>query len=336
MAFATAIYVIIEDEAHEDPAHTILPELQEREQLEEVAPSVWRSDQGYDLTIVPLNVVTEQRPYLFAYPTPEAMAAHLGKMTQRYGGLMLTSDPDTMGRDTVIALTDDEGLISEMRAAGFTAFAVRDAMITDSSGFLTTVSAMKTDGLQIAVEQEDAMFSDGNDVSSTTRAVPAPLQLTAAEPVPVALGYTYLVGTSEGDIAALVDLIMARNGAKNFEVMRDDKSGGFVAAQYSTGDMTLDIEGSDLGDWPYLDFPAKALVEVSQSFAAFDDVDPETTQVFDPAVRELAAAFGLCLVVEVAFDAVSGRLSGYRRDDNARLVPVDLALPDVEDEEDNL
>jgi hypothetical protein len=55
-----------------------------------------------------------------------------------------------------------------------------------------------------------------------------------------------------------------------------------------------------------------ALLRVSQSLsAAPEDPGPRPTYAADAALKQFAAAFGLCLAIDVPFDSMTGALSGY-------------------------
>jgi hypothetical protein len=262
--------------------------------------------------ITPGGYVPELRTeaYTAAFVSHDTLLAFMAREAGEFGAIGICADADTAGPDTTVYVAADAEAAAAVRAGGGYAYHGDGKTVADAAAMLAQLSQFKATKTVRQQAWLDAVHESDTPVARVAApVVPAPGIQLGAGPVLLAQGMDVLIG-GKGSPQQLATDVAALIGAHEI-VHGWQGDTQWTGAEAQAGALACAFYPEDGADWPGLpDMPA--LLRLSQSLsAAPEDPGPGPTYAADAALKQFAAAFGLCLAIDVPFDSMTGALSGY-------------------------
>ena len=325
---SVTILFVLHGPRHDDAGHSELSAMAARHGL--AVSSVARAEgPGMVLDDLGYRMADAYRPYRATAASMERAVAFLRVELDLHEGVTILRHPDRNDPRTDLLIVTDAALATELRQAGF---AAAHADPRDPSAIAYLLQEVASAGP--VADPSAEMFEQEDDRTTRPHAVPPGSLRPGAAPFPVVLSRAAILAgwTADGHAMSPLAVMEHVTGLMGGTEMTLFLSSGVVVGATHEADghameFTVETE-APAGDLPH----PGPFVEMRQYFDALTGAggDPVPEQSVEHGLAALAASLGLCLAIEVPYDAAAGVLRGFVRSPDGRLEPLVLAV-DAED-----
>jgi hypothetical protein len=319
-SFALRYEIFFLDPAEDDPAMI----------LQDIA-SRWAGAQviGRRLAIPMIGDVTqgdyipEIRTTVFvaAFNAPQGLIAFMGREAPIFGAIGITMDAELSGPEATVYVASDADAVAAVQGSGARAYLAENGTVREADAMLADLAQIAAGAPQLREDAERAVHGAAGSV----RRIMQPLvPLPGADVILLARDLDVLIG-GQGSVNALAVAVMTAMGATAItHIWQGDQD--WIGAEADVDGVQMELYPEDAAHWPGLP-TVGALLRMTQTFDGQDaGTGPDAPLAFEDGLRRIAAAFGLCVVVDMPLDAASGRLSGFEAMPDGSLAAIDIAL----------